>query len=147
VARDGKFLAASMKPRRRRADFTTSPRRGESFHTHAVDWYLSVLRCSACRFTKILSGCRSSRHRRRAVKSKWQTDGSRWIALQRARWELQTLPAVIFCGLVRQTAANFLARTSPFLRQRRGQTARRNHFSRRAGTLPEFGAAQLRCWK
>lgn len=106
----GQFLAGLDDAREGARGFYDLAVPRASFHTHAVDWYLSVL-----------TGLGVPVHRRfqwlpeqpavsAQVKSKWQTEGTRWIALQPgARWENKRWPTPHYAELVGQLAATFPA--------------------------------------
>lgn len=80
----------------------------KSFHTHAVDWYLAVLPPLGVPVHNRFIWLPERPAVAAMVKSKWPTDGSRWIALQPgARWENKRWPAKYFAELVRQIAAQF----------------------------------------
>jgi lipopolysaccharide heptosyltransferase II len=80
----------------------------KSFHTHAVDWYLSVLPPLGVPVHKNFRWLPERPTIAAAVKSKWPTDGARWIALQPgARWENKRWPAKYFVELVHSTAEKF----------------------------------------
>ncbi|MDD5139326.1 MAG: lipopolysaccharide heptosyltransferase II [Verrucomicrobiales bacterium] len=80
----------------------------KTFHTHAVDWYLSVLPPLGVPVHNNFDWLPGRPAIAAAVKSKWKTDGARWIALQPgARWENKRWPAEYFAGLVRSLAEKF----------------------------------------
>jgi heptosyltransferase I len=81
-----------------------------SFHTHAVDWYLSVLPALGVPVHKKFTWLPERPEIAAAVKSKWQTDGTRWIALQPgARWKNKRWPVQLFSELVHALARDFPA--------------------------------------
>jgi lipopolysaccharide heptosyltransferase II len=82
------------------------PRR--SFHTHAVDWYLSVLPELGVPVHKNFQWLPERAEVAAAIRSKWQTGGARWIALQPgARWANKRWPAEKFAELVRLLVPKF----------------------------------------
>ncbi len=79
-----------------------------SFHTHAVDWYLSVLPRLGVSVHNHFTWLPLRPEAPAAVKSKWAANGSSWIALQPgARWTNKRWPAEKFSELVRRLAAEF----------------------------------------
>ncbi|MDR3456216.1 MAG: lipopolysaccharide heptosyltransferase II [Verrucomicrobiae bacterium] len=82
----------------------------KTFHTHAVDWYLSVLPALGVPVHKNFEWLPPRPEIAAAVKSRWQTDGAKWIALQPgARWDNKRWPVEHFSGLVRLLAKKFPA--------------------------------------
>ena len=80
----------------------------KSFHTHAVDWYLSVLPQLGVPVHKNFSWLPERPAIAAAVKSKWKTDGAKWITLQPgARWNNKRWPVENFGGLVRLLSDKF----------------------------------------
>jgi lipopolysaccharide heptosyltransferase II len=80
----------------------------KTFHTHAVNWYLSVLPLLGVPVHKNFVWLPERPTIATAVKSKWPTEGARWITLQPgARWENKRWPAKYFADLVRSTAQQF----------------------------------------
>jgi len=81
-----------------------------SFHTHAVDWYLAVLPALGVPVHKDFIWLPERPEIAAAVKSKWPTEGTRWIALQPgARWDNKRWPVECFAELVRTLAKKFPA--------------------------------------
>jgi heptosyltransferase I len=81
-----------------------------SFHTHAVDWYLSVLPALGVPVHKNFQWLPERPETAANVKLKWKTDGKNWIALQPgARWENKHWPAKYFADLVSLLAKKFPA--------------------------------------
>jgi heptosyltransferase I len=79
-----------------------------SFHTHAVDWYLSVLPLLGVPVHKNFNWISGRPAIAATVKLKWPVNSARWIVLQPgARWENKRWPVEFFVELVRQTAAKF----------------------------------------
>jgi lipopolysaccharide heptosyltransferase II len=82
--------------------------RRPSFHTHAVDWYLAVLPPLGVPIHKNFQWLPECPETAAAVKSKWQTDDARWIAIQPgARWNNKRWPVQNFAELVRLLATEF----------------------------------------
>jgi lipopolysaccharide heptosyltransferase II len=82
------------------------PRGG--YHTHAVDWYLAVLPPLGVPVHKDFQWLPPRPEVAARVKSNWQTEGARWIALQPgARWPNKRWPAGQFAELVRRLEKNF----------------------------------------
>ncbi len=80
----------------------------KSFHTHAVDWYLSVLPPLGVPVHNNFQWLPKRPEISTAVKSKWKTDGARWIALQPgARWKNKRWPAEYFSQLVSLLAKKY----------------------------------------
>ena len=79
-----------------------------SFHTHAVDRYLTVLPRLGVPVHKDFVWLPERKHAAAAIKSKWPADGVRWIALQPgARWLNKRWPAEHFGELICQLGAEF----------------------------------------
>jgi lipopolysaccharide heptosyltransferase II len=80
----------------------------KSFHTHAADWYLSVLPQLDVPVRRNFQWLPERPQIAVAVKSKWNTDGVNWIAIQPgARWPNKHWPAENFAELVRLLAQKF----------------------------------------
>jgi heptosyltransferase I len=80
----------------------------ESFRTHAVDWYLSVLPKLGVPVHKNFQWLPPRPKIAEAVKSKWKTDGTKWITLQPgARWDNKRWPVEKFSELVSLLAKKF----------------------------------------
>ena len=74
-----------------------------SFHTQAVDWYLSVLPELGVPVHKNFTWLPERPAVAATVKARWNTESARWILLQPgARWENKRWPAAHFGTLVRQ---------------------------------------------
>jgi heptosyltransferase-1 len=105
---NGRLLAGLDEVREGARGFYDLAAPRKSFHTHAVDWYLSVLPLLRVPVHKNFIWLPKRPAIAAAVKSKWKTDGTKWIALQPgARWENKRWPAKYFAEFVRQTAAQF----------------------------------------
>jgi heptosyltransferase-1 len=80
----------------------------KSFHTHAVDWYLSVLPHLGVPVHKNFQWLSERSEIAAAVKSKWRTEGTKWIVLQPgARWNNKRWPVENFAELVRLLVEKF----------------------------------------
>jgi len=80
----------------------------KSVHTHAVDWYLSVLPPLGVPVHNNFTWLPQRPEVSTAVKSKWKTNGTRWIALQPgARWENKRWPVGKFSELASLLAKKF----------------------------------------
>jgi len=78
-----------------------------SRHTHAVDWYLDVLRKLDVPVHQNFIWLPKREDVARCIRDKWKTDGSRWIVLQPgARWMNKRWPVDNFAALVRQLASS-----------------------------------------
>jgi lipopolysaccharide heptosyltransferase II len=78
-----------------------------SYHTHAVDWYLEVLRRLEVPVHRNFTWLPEREAVARGIREKWQTDGLRWIILQPgARWMNKRWPVENFAELTRQLAAS-----------------------------------------
>ncbi|HEV2695399.1 MAG TPA: glycosyltransferase family 9 protein, partial [Verrucomicrobiae bacterium] len=82
----------------------------KTFHTHAVDWYLSVLPLIGVPVHKNFTWLPERAEVSAAVKSKWKMGGDKWIALQPgARWDNKRWPVEHFSALVGMLAKKFPA--------------------------------------
>jgi lipopolysaccharide heptosyltransferase II len=107
---DGKFLVGLDEAREgaRGLYDVAAPRK--SFHTHAVDWYLSVLPPLGVPVHKNFNWLPDRPAIATAVKSKWKTNGAKLILLQPgARWDNKRWPAEYFSQLVSLLAGKFPA--------------------------------------
>lgn len=103
---NGKLLVGLDEAREGARGFYDIAVRRDSFHTHAVDWYLSVL--------KVLDVPRHWNFKwlperpeiSSAVKRKWDTASARWIVIQPgARWMNKRWPVENYTRLIRQLLA------------------------------------------
>ena len=79
-----------------------------SFHTHAVDWYLSVLPALGLKVQKNFTWLPERAGVSAAITTKWDINGKKWIALQPgARWQNKRWPVQNFSALVTLLAAGF----------------------------------------
>jgi lipopolysaccharide heptosyltransferase I len=105
---NGKFLIGLDEVREGARGFYDVAVRRASFHTHAVDWYLAVLPSLDVPVHNNFQWLPERPEIATAVKSKWQTAGARWIAIQPgARWPNKRWPVQNFAGLVRLLARSF----------------------------------------
>ena len=82
------------------------PRPG--FHTHAVDWYLEVLRSLGVPVHWNFIWLPAREQAANAVKQKWRTDSARWVVLQPgARWSNKRWPLEHFIELVQRLAEDY----------------------------------------
>lgn len=78
-----------------------------SYHTHAVDWYLAVLRVLDVPVHQDFTWLPERLRAAESVGKKWPAAGARWIALQPgARWSNKRWPAEYFVQVVRRIAAS-----------------------------------------
>ena len=105
---NGKFLIGLDEVREGARGFYDVAVRRASFHTHAVDWYLAVLPRLGVPVHNHFVWLPERPAVTAAVQSRWQTDGSRWIAIQPgARWLNKRWPVEFFADLVRRLAWKF----------------------------------------
>ena len=106
----GKCLAGLDEVREGARGFYDFAAPRKSFHTHAVDWYLSVLPPLGVPVHKNFTWLPERPKVAAAVKAKWPVKQSRWIALQPgARWLNKRWPVEHFSELVRQLGRQFPA--------------------------------------
>ena len=80
----------------------------KSFHTHAVDWYLSVLPPLGVPVHKNFQWLPERPQIVAAVKLKWKTEGAKWIVIQPgARWPNKRWPVESFAETVRRLSDKF----------------------------------------
>jgi heptosyltransferase I len=105
---NGKFLVGLDEVREGARGFYDLAVPRKSFHTHAVDWYLSVLPPLGVPVYKNFNWLPERTEITATVKLKWKTDGAKWIAIQPgARWENKRWPVNYFSELVRSLAQKF----------------------------------------
>jgi lipopolysaccharide heptosyltransferase II len=113
----GKFLIGLDEVREGARGFYDLAAPRKTFHTHAVDWYLSVLPPLGVSVHKNFNWLPERPQVAAAIKSKWpeafptsisQLPSPNWVALQPgARWENKRWPAKFFAELVRALAEKF----------------------------------------
>lgn len=107
---NGQFLIGLDEVREGARGFYDQAVRRASFHTHAVDWYLAVLPHLGIPVHNHFSWLPERPEIAGTVRSKWQTGGARWIAIQPgARWPNKRWPVEYFAELVRFLAQKFPA--------------------------------------
>jgi len=105
---NGKFLIGLDEVREGARGFYDVAVRRPSFHTHAVDWYLAVLPRLGVPVHADFQWLPKRPEIAATVRSKWQTDGGCWIAIQPgARWLTKLWPVEYFTELVRLLANHF----------------------------------------
>ena len=82
--------------------------RRPGFHTHAVDWYLEVLRQLGVPVHWDFTWLPVREAAAAAVKRKWRAESARWVTLQPgARWSNKRWPVEYFAELVRRLADDY----------------------------------------
>jgi heptosyltransferase-1 len=105
---NGKFLVGLDETREGARGFYDRAAPRKSFHTHAVDWYLSVLPPLGVPIHKNFNWLPERAEISEDVKSKWKTGGTKWIAIQPgARWNNKRWPVENFSQLVSLLAEKF----------------------------------------
>lgn len=105
---NGKFLVGLDDGREGANAFYDAAVPRKSFHTHAVDWYLSALPRLNVPVHNGFEWLPERKEISAAVKSKWKTDGARWIAIQPgARWANKRWPVHYFAELIRLLAQKY----------------------------------------
>ena len=102
---NGEFLIGLDEVREGARGFYDLATRRASFHTHAVDWYLTVLQPLGVpvhtRFTWLPERPAAAA----ALQARWPRTAHRWIALQPgARWDNKRWPVAAFAQVVRTLA-------------------------------------------
>lgn len=104
----GKFLVGLDEVREGARGFYDLAVPRKSFHTHAVDWYLSVLPPLGVQVQQDFEWLPERREISAAIKSKIKNQKSKLILLQPgARWKNKRWPVQHFAGLVRALAEKF----------------------------------------
>ena len=135
---NGQFLIGLDEVREGARGFYDVAIRRASFHTHAVDWYLAVLPRLGVPVHNHFQWLPERPDIAAAVKSKWQTDGARWIAIQPgARWENKRWPAEYFAELVRLLAKKFPDARFAILGTAEDKPLGEDYRPSRTATLPE----------
>jgi len=105
---DGTFLIGLDEVREGARGFYDVAVPRKSFHTHAVDWYLSVLPKLGVPVHNNFEWLPERTQIAADVKTKWRTEHFRWITIQPgARWQTKRWPAGNFAELVRLAAKHF----------------------------------------
>ncbi len=98
----GKFLIGLDDAREGARGYYDVAVKRQSFHTHAVDWYLSVLPALGVPTNNNFTWLPERPQVAATMKSKWKTEGRKWILLHPgARWLNKRWPAEKFAELVR----------------------------------------------
>jgi heptosyltransferase-1 len=109
---NGKFLIGLDEVREGARGFYDVVVPRKSFHTHAVDWYLSVLPQLDVPIHKNFSWLPERPQIVAEIKSKWKIEGAKWTAIQPgARWNNKRWPVEKFSELVK-----LLAKKNPDMR-------------------------------
>lgn len=99
---NGKFTIGVDDPREGARGFYDIAVRRPSFHTHAVEWYLEILRVLNVPTDRSFTWLPSRENIARNVQRKWNTAGSRWILLNPgARWETKRWPVEYYQKLIK----------------------------------------------
>ncbi len=103
---NGKFLVGLDEPREGARGLYDMIARRESFHTHAVDWYLSVLKLLNVPVHSNFQWLPERMKVSAEVKRKWETNSAKWIVIQPgARWVNKRWPVENYLALIRSLAA------------------------------------------
>ena len=103
---NGQLLVGLDEPREGARGYYDLIVRRASFHTHAVDWYLSVLPALGVPVENDFDWLPARPAVAAAVREKWAVNRQPWLAvLPGARWENIRWPAERFAEVVRQLAA------------------------------------------
>jgi heptosyltransferase I len=82
--------------------------RRHSFHTHAVDWYLSVLPALGLAIKDDFAWLPPKPEVAAEITRKWRVGNGRWIVFQPgARWRTKRWPVEYFAQLLRQTLSSY----------------------------------------
>ena len=105
---NGQLLAGLDEVREGARGFYDVAVRRDSFHTHAVDWYLAVLPKLGVPVHRNFQWLPKRPAAAAAVWSKWPVNSARWLAVQPgARWKTKRWPAEHFAAVVRSLAQKF----------------------------------------
>ncbi|HMP81413.1 MAG TPA: lipopolysaccharide heptosyltransferase II [Verrucomicrobiota bacterium] len=105
---DGDFLIGLDEKREGARGFYDVAVPRASYHTHAVDWYLSVLPRLGVPVHWNFDWLPHSPAIAAAVREKWKPDTDLWIALQPgARWTNKRWPATHFAELIRLLSSRY----------------------------------------
>ena len=105
---NGQFLVGLDEPREGARGFYDLIVSRASFHTHAVDWYLSVLPHLGVPVHKNFTWLPARPAVAATLQDKWNVADRRWLILQPGgRWLNKRWPAEKFATLVRSLAATF----------------------------------------
>jgi lipopolysaccharide heptosyltransferase I len=103
---NGKFLVGLDEPREGARGFYDLAIPRATYHTHAVDWYLSVLPPLGVPVHKNFDWLPERPDIAAAVREKWPGENRRWLILQPGgRWLNKRWPVENFAEIVRQLAA------------------------------------------
>lgn len=103
---NGKFLIGLDEAREGARGFYDIAVRRESFHTHAVDWYLSVLKVLNVPRHWDFKWLPERAEISAEVKGKWNTESARWVIVQPgARWMNKRWPVENYANVVRRLLA------------------------------------------
>jgi len=103
---NGRLLIGLDEPREGARGFYDLIAPRASFHTHAVDWYLGVLRTLGVPVHRNFTWLPQRPSVAAAIREKWQTEAARWIVLQPgARWANKRWPTGHYVELVQKLAA------------------------------------------
>jgi heptosyltransferase I len=102
---NGQFTIGLDEPREGARGFYDCIVRRSSFHTHAADWYLDVLRQANVPVHRDFDWLPARADVALAIKRKWPVETARWILVQPgARWPNKRWPVEYFAELVRRLA-------------------------------------------
>lgn len=104
---NGKYLVGLDEPREGARGFYDVAVRRNSFHTHAVDWYLAVLTALDVPVHWNFQWLPERPAVSAEVRRKWETQSSRWIVIQPgARWLNKRWPVENYAELIRLLAGD-----------------------------------------
>jgi heptosyltransferase-1 len=104
----GEFTVGLDEPREGARGFYDRVARRASFHTHAVDWYLEVLRFLAVPVHQDFDWLPLRQDVAHSIRRKWPVDSRSWIILQPgARWMNKRWPVAHFRKMMEQVASEF----------------------------------------